>query len=74
MRRRESATVTLGMFLSDGSSGRQHEGFMASVIVWLDTLADEERRAREIIALFALPESRDEPGIGQIRQQERSQG
>lgn len=44
------------------------------MIVWLDTLADEERLAREIIALFALPESRDEPGIGQIRQQERSQG
>lgn len=47
---------------------------MASVIVWLHTLADEDRRAREIIALFALPESCDEPGIGQIRQQERSQG
>jgi hypothetical protein len=40
---------------------------MASVIAWLDTSAEEQRRAREIIALFAQPESRDELGIGQIR-------
>lgn len=40
---------------------------MASQIAWLDTSAEEQRRAREIIALFAQPESRDELGIGQIR-------
>lgn len=40
---------------------------MASVVAWLDTSAEEQRRAREIIALFAQPESRDELGIGQIR-------
>jgi hypothetical protein len=37
------------------------------VIAWLDTSGEEQRRAREIIALFAQPESRDELGIGQIR-------
>jgi Family of unknown function (DUF6361) len=40
---------------------------VASVIAWLDTSAEEQRRAREIIALFSQPESRDELGIGQIR-------
>jgi Family of unknown function (DUF6361) len=40
---------------------------VASVIAWLDTSAEEQRRAREIIALFTQPESRDELGIGQIR-------
>jgi hypothetical protein len=40
---------------------------MASVIAWLDTSADEQRRARELIAMFAQSESRDELGIGQIR-------
>lgn len=42
-------------------------GHVVSVIAWLDTSAEEQRRAREIIALFAQPESRDELGIGQIR-------
>lgn len=36
-------------------------------LTWLDTSADEQRRIREIIALFAQQESRDELGIGQIR-------
>lgn len=40
---------------------------MASTIAWLDTSSDEQRRVRELIALFAQPESRDELGIGQIR-------
>lgn len=40
---------------------------MASTIAWLDTSADEQRRVREMIALFAQQESRDELGIGQIR-------
>lgn len=40
---------------------------MTSTIAWLDTSADEQRRVRELIALFAQTESRDELGIGQIR-------
>lgn len=40
---------------------------MASVIAWLDTSAEEQRRVRELITLFAQNESRDELGIGQIR-------
>lgn len=40
---------------------------MASVIASLDTSAEEQRRPREIIALLAQPDSRDELGIDQIR-------
>jgi len=40
---------------------------MSSSIAWLDTSADEQRRVREMIALFSQHESRDELGIGQIR-------
>ncbi len=40
---------------------------MASTIAWMDTSADEQRRVRELIALFAQQESRDELGMGQIR-------
>ena len=40
---------------------------MASIIAWLDTSSEEQRRVRELIALFAQNESRDELGIGQIR-------
>jgi hypothetical protein len=40
---------------------------MTSIIAWLDTSADEQRRVRELIALFTQSESRDELGIGQIR-------
>jgi hypothetical protein len=40
---------------------------MASMIAWLDTSSDEQRRVRELIALFTQSESRDELGIGQIR-------
>jgi hypothetical protein len=42
-------------------------GVMASTIAWMDTSADEQRRVRELIALFAQQESRDELGMGQIR-------
>lgn len=40
---------------------------MASAIAWLDTSPEEQRRVRELITLFAQNESRDELGIGQIR-------
>ncbi|MGH3706350.1 MAG: DUF6361 family protein, partial [Agromyces sp.] len=40
---------------------------MASTVAWLDTSTDEQRRVREVIALFSQQESRDELGIGQIR-------
>lgn len=40
---------------------------MPSSIAWLDNSAEERRRAREIVALFSQPDSRDELGIGQIR-------
>jgi len=37
------------------------------MIAWLDTSSDEQRRVRELIALFTQSESRDELGIGQVR-------
>jgi Family of unknown function (DUF6361) len=40
---------------------------MASMSAWLDTSSDEQRRMRELIALFAQSESRDELGIRQVR-------
>ena len=40
---------------------------MSSAVNWLDTTAEEQRVARELIALFSQTESRDELGIGQIR-------
>ncbi|MFC8596832.1 DUF6361 family protein [Isoptericola sp. NPDC057191] len=40
---------------------------MASTVAWLDTSEDEQRRIREVIQLFSQQESRDELGIGQIR-------
>jgi len=40
---------------------------VTSMIAWLDTSSDEQQRVRELIALFAQNESRDELGIGQIR-------
>lgn len=40
---------------------------MGAAIAWLDTSPEEQRRVRELIALFAQNESRDELGIGQIR-------
>jgi hypothetical protein len=38
-----------------------------SNIAWLDVSVEEQRKAREFIALFTQPESRDELGIGQVR-------
>jgi len=38
-----------------------------STLSWLDTSAEEQRRVRELIALYTQSESRDELGIGQIR-------
>ncbi len=40
---------------------------MTSTIAWLDISAEEQRRAREFLALFTQAESRDELGLGQIR-------
>lgn len=40
---------------------------MTSSLAWLDTSPDEQRRVREMLHLFMQPESRDELGIGQIR-------
>jgi len=40
---------------------------MASVMAWLDSTREEQRAARELIALFSQPEGRDELGIGPIR-------
>ncbi|QGG94361.1 DUF6361 family protein [Actinomarinicola tropica] len=38
-----------------------------STIAWIDQSSDQQRRVREIVRLFAQSESRDELGIGQIR-------
>jgi hypothetical protein len=40
---------------------------MPSLIAWLDSTAEEQRAARELIAMFSDKESRDELGIGPIR-------
>ena len=40
---------------------------MPSLIAWLDASADEQRRMRELVALFSMADSRDELGLGQIR-------
>lgn len=40
---------------------------MTSSVAWLDTSADEQRRVRELIALFSEKGTLDELGVGQIR-------
>lgn len=40
---------------------------MPSLIAWLDASTDDQRRMREIIQLFAMRDSRDELGLGQVR-------
>lgn len=40
---------------------------MVSTIAWLDASREDQRRMREIVNLFSQSESRDELGIGQIR-------
>lgn len=40
---------------------------MPSSIAWLDTTVEEQRMARDLIAMFSETESRDELGLGQMR-------
>ncbi|MGO3152144.1 MAG: DUF6361 family protein [Galactobacter sp.] len=40
---------------------------MTSKIAWLDASSEEQRRMRDIIRLFSDRESRDELGLGQVR-------
>lgn len=40
---------------------------MASVLAWLDADSDDQARMREIIKLFTDKDSRDELGLGQVR-------
>ncbi|WP_284255187.1 DUF6361 family protein [Pseudolysinimonas kribbensis] len=40
---------------------------MSSLIAWLDASSEEQRRMREIVHFFTDRESRDELGLGQIR-------
>src|ERR1700733_1157980 len=40
---------------------------MPSVIAWLDASREDQRRMREIVNLFTQSESRDELGVGQVR-------
>src|ERR1022692_2913046 len=42
-------------------------GIVSSIIAWLDASREDQRRMREIVNLFAQSESRDELGIGQVR-------
>lgn len=42
-------------------------GVSVLTIAWLDTTSEEQRVARELIALFTQVESRDELGVGQVR-------
>jgi hypothetical protein len=40
---------------------------VASTLTWLDSSRDDQRRMRELINMFSDTESRDELGIGQVR-------
>nr|WP_224760673.1 DUF6361 family protein [Salinibacterium sp. ZJ450] len=40
---------------------------MPSLVAWLDASSEDQRRMREIVNLFSERESRDELGIGQVR-------
>lgn len=40
---------------------------MTALIAWLDASSEDQRRMREIVNLFTERESRDELGIGQVR-------
>ena len=40
---------------------------VTSLIAWLDASSEDQRRMREIVNLFSERESRDELGIGQVR-------
>ena len=45
----------------------QREQKMPSLVAWLDASSEDQRRMREIVNLFSERDSRDELGIGQIR-------
>lgn len=45
----------------------EEEADVVSTISWLDQSAEEQRRVRELVGLFSESESRDELGIGQVR-------
>ena len=38
----------------------------SAVLAWLDCSEADQRRAREIVAMFSQPESRDELGLGRF--------
>lgn len=40
---------------------------MPSLVAWLDASSEDQRRMREIVNLFSERESRDELGVGQVR-------
>lgn len=40
---------------------------MASGLSWLDSSRDDQNRMRELLKLFSDAESRDELGVGQVR-------
>lgn len=40
---------------------------MPSLVAWLDPSSEDQRRMREIVNLFSENGSRDELGIGQVR-------
>lgn len=40
---------------------------MPSSIAWVDTTPAQHRAARELVALFSQPDTRDELGVGQVR-------
>lgn len=40
---------------------------MPSLIAWVDTTPEQHRAARELVALFSQPDTRDELGVGQVR-------
>src|SRR5258705_513245 len=40
---------------------------VTALIAWLDASSEDQRRMREIVNLFSERESRDELGIGQVR-------
>ena len=40
---------------------------MVSTMAWLDFSEDEQRRARELLAFFSERDTRDELGIGTVR-------
>ncbi|MBE1487519.1 DUF6361 family protein [Plantactinospora soyae] len=40
---------------------------MASGLSWLDSSRDDQNRMRELLKLFSNAESRDELGLGQVR-------